>query len=38
MPTLHDEAPTVSGAFTFLMNAQLALILFLGLSWLYEQM
>ncbi|KAJ7315710.1 hypothetical protein DFH08DRAFT_1039399 [Mycena albidolilacea] len=37
MPTLHDETPAVSGTFTFLMNAQLALILFLGLSWLYEQ-
>ncbi|KAJ7330493.1 hypothetical protein DFH08DRAFT_815398 [Mycena albidolilacea] len=38
MSTLHDETPTVSGTFTFLMNAQLALILFLGLSRLYEQM
>ncbi|KAJ7315717.1 hypothetical protein DFH08DRAFT_820290 [Mycena albidolilacea] len=38
MSTLHDEAPTVSGTFTFLMNAQLVLILFLGLFWLYEQM
>ncbi|KAJ7304600.1 hypothetical protein DFH08DRAFT_825541 [Mycena albidolilacea] len=34
----HHTLTAFSGAFTFLMNAQLALILFLGLSWLYEQM
>ncbi|KAJ7882364.1 hypothetical protein B0H14DRAFT_3755564 [Mycena olivaceomarginata] len=32
-----DSSTAFSGTFTFLMNDQLALILFLGLSWLYEQ-
>ncbi|KAJ7702555.1 hypothetical protein B0H14DRAFT_752482 [Mycena olivaceomarginata] len=34
----HHALTAFSGTFKFLMNAHLALILFLGLSWLYEQM
>ncbi|KAJ7315817.1 hypothetical protein DFH08DRAFT_820388 [Mycena albidolilacea] len=35
--TLQDEMLSPSATFKFLMNVQLALILFLGLYWLYEQ-
>ncbi|KAJ7785541.1 hypothetical protein B0H14DRAFT_3163836 [Mycena olivaceomarginata] len=35
-PRPRAEMVVISGTFKFLMNVQLALILFLGLSWLYE--
>jgi hypothetical protein len=35
-PTLHAEILPLSGTFKVLIAVQLALILFLGLSWLYE--
>jgi hypothetical protein len=34
---LVDEVPAVSGSFKYIMNVQLTLILFLGISWLYDQ-
>ncbi|KAJ7876908.1 hypothetical protein B0H14DRAFT_2713484 [Mycena olivaceomarginata] len=37
-PTLYTEMHALSGTFKFLVNAQLALISFLMLSWLYEHM
>jgi hypothetical protein len=33
---LNDDTPPLSNTFKFMMNAQLALILFLTIFWLYE--
>jgi hypothetical protein len=35
-PTLHAEILPLSGTFKVLMVVQLVLILFLGITWLYE--
>jgi hypothetical protein len=34
---LVDEVPAVSGSFKYIMNVQWTLILFLCISWLYDQ-
>jgi hypothetical protein len=36
-PTLHAKMIALSETLKFLMNFNLVLILFLGFSWLYEQ-
>jgi hypothetical protein len=36
-PSYLNDTPPLSNTFKFMMNAQLALILFLAIFWLYER-